>query len=75
MKFKLMTREEINFIKKLLLLFGIMHLIVVILVLLPRQHTRRVRHALAIIPLMLWASFSRLFALGHDVLWQKGNGH
>lgn len=72
---RLMTKEEVQFIKKLLLIFGILHLLLTILILLPRHYTRRFRHALATIPMGLWASFSRLFALGYEVLWQRGNGH
>lgn len=68
-----------DFAKKLLWAFAIantiLNVIMFILVILPRDKTRLIRHALAAMVMKLWISDSRLWAMIHDDLWQKGNGH
>jgi hypothetical protein len=51
------------------------NIIMVILVVLPRKHTRRLRHFLARVVMGLWVSTGRMWAMLHDDFWQRGNGH
>lgn len=81
MKNTVKTEEKgMNELKKLivysLILFGVFHLLILILVLMPRKYTRKIRHFLArLLMIAGWHLPARLASLGHDVLWQKGNGH
>lgn len=68
-----------GFIKQLLIAFAIANTILnvtmFLLIFLPRDYTRPIRHILARWVMTLWVSDSRFWAMLHDDLWQKGNGH
>ncbi len=65
--------------KRLVVLFAIANLaftlFMFVLIILPRQYTRRIRHALARLVVGAWVGNSRVWSMLHDDLWQKGNGH
>lgn len=65
--------------KRAFILFAIanlaLNLFMFILVIMPRQHTRRIRHALARLVINLWVGTSRVWSMLHEDLWQRGNGH
>lgn len=73
-----MNKAEREAFKKMifeiLLIFAIIHVIVLVLILLPRDFTRPIRRVLANVLKGFWVASSRLFSLGHQVMWQKGNG-
>lgn len=50
-------------------------LLAITLVIAPRRIPRRIRHFLAYFVMWQWKKFSRLSAIIHGWLWQKGNGH
>lgn len=60
--------------KWFLIIFGLFHLLILVLVLMPRKYTRQVRHFLAHILMTIWHLSSRVLGMGHDVMWQRGNG-
>ena len=62
-------------LRLLLMTLGAIHLFVIFLVLIPRPYSRRLRRALAALPMALWVSTSRFFQIGHDIMWQRGNGN
>jgi hypothetical protein len=65
--------------KRLLISFAIantlLNVIMFVLIILPRERTRRIRHALARVVQGGWIASSRLWTMIHEDLWQKGNGH
>jgi hypothetical protein len=65
--------------KRLLISFAIantlLNVIMFILIVLPRERTRRIRRALARVAMAGWAGTARVWTMVHEDLWQGGNGH
>ena len=53
----------------------LINLLVVAILLLPRRHTRWVRHKLARAVMWQWRKMSKLSAIVYAGLWQRGNGN
>jgi flagellar biosynthesis protein FliR len=53
----------------------IVSLLAMVLVIAPRRVPRQIRYLLALLVMWQWKKLSRLSAIIHNHLWQKGNGH
>ncbi|HEX9925298.1 MAG TPA: hypothetical protein VGD99_21760 [Anaerolineae bacterium] len=67
------------FLRRLLVAFAIantfLNVVMFILIILPRERTRRIRHTLARLAMAGWAGTARVWTMVHEDLWQGGNGH
>ena len=50
-------------------------LLALAIAIMPREHTRRLRHKLAAAVLWQWVRGSKISAIAHGWLWKNGNGH
>lgn len=50
-------------------------MVITILIILPRQTRRQIRHRLADFVLWQWIKGSAISARAHHWLWREGNGH
>lgn len=68
-----------EFIKRAFVLFAIantaLNVVMFVLVALPRERTRAVRHTLARVVMRFWILCGRLGVMLYEDLWQKGNGY
>jgi hypothetical protein len=74
-----MTRREafivVGFLLFPIFAIGCLTIAALILVLIPREYTRRLRRALGSIVMRQWEVGSNLSSIAYGWLWQKGNGH
>lgn len=68
-----------EFVKRAFVSFAIanaaLNVVMFLLVVLPRERTRHVRHTLARVVMRLWVLLARVGSMLHEDLWQKGNGY